>query len=87
MIVLLLERDLFILLMIKSIGSKNISFNSFKSNILQNSILASEFLLRGVHIVNYTGKLFSYQAKNVKNGKNDLKSWRIHLNIYFLLVE
>ena len=32
-------------------------------------MLATEFLLRGVHIVNYTAKLFSYQAKNVKNGK------------------
>ena len=48
---------------------------------------AIKFILRGLHIVNCTAKLFSYQAKNVKNGKNNLKSWRIHLNIYFLLVE
>ena len=55
--------------MIKSVGSKNISFSSFKSNIIQNFILTIKFLLRGVYIVNSTTKLFSYHAKNVKNGK------------------
>ena len=58
-------------LMIKSVGSKNISFNSFKSNILKTFILTIKFFLRGVYIVNSTTNLFSYHAKNVKNGKND----------------
>ena len=75
------------LLIIKSVGSKNISFSSFKSNISQNLTITTKFFLRGLSIVNSRANLFSYQAKNVKNGKNDLKSWRIHLNIYFLLVE
>jgi len=48
------------------------SFNSLKLNILQNSILTTKFFLRGVNIVNCTAKLFSYQARNVKNRKNDL---------------
>ena len=73
--------------MIISVGSKNISFSSLKSNISKNSTITTKFFLRGLHFVNCTVKLFSYQAKNVKNGKNNLKSWRIHLNIYFLLVE
>ena len=63
--------------MIKSVGSKNISFNSLKSNISKNLILTTKFLLRGDYIVNTTIKIFSYRAKNfknVKNGKNDLKS-------------
>ncbi len=72
--------------MIKSVGSKNISFSSLKSNIPKNLTITTKFFLRGLHIVNCTAKLFSYQAKNVKNGKNNLKSWRIHLNIFFLLV-
>jgi len=55
--------------MIKSVGSKNISFSSFKSNILKNLILTIKFFLREVFIVNSTTKLFSYHPKNVKNGK------------------
>jgi len=55
--------------MIKSVGSKNISFSSLKSNISQNSILTTEFLLREIDIVICTAKSFSYQANNVKNGK------------------
>jgi len=57
--------------MIKSVGSKNISFSSLKSNISKNFILTTKFFLREVYIVNCTAKLFSYQPKNVKNGKND----------------
>ena len=53
--------------MIKSVGSKNIRFNSLISNISQNSILTTYFYLRGVYIVNCTTKLFSYHPKNVKN--------------------
>ncbi len=55
--------------MIKSVGSKNIIFSSLKSNIFQNFILTTESFLRGVYIVNYTAKLFSYQESNVKNRK------------------
>ena len=58
--------------MIKSVGSKNISFSSLKSNIFQNFILTTKSFLRGVYIVKCKAKLFSYPAKNVKNGKNDL---------------
>ena len=57
------------LLIIKSVGSKNISFSSFKSNIFQNSILTIIFFLRDRYIVNCTTNLFSYHQKNVKNGK------------------
>lgn len=53
----------------------------------KNFTITTNFFLRGLHIVNCINKLFSYQAKNVKNGQNYSKSWRIHLNIYFLLVE
>ncbi len=53
----------------------------------KNLTITTKFFLRGLHIVNCTAKLFSYQAKNVKNGENNLKFWRIHHNIYFLLVE
>ncbi len=55
--------------MIKSIGSKNISLSSLKSNISKNFIITFNFFLRGVYIVKCTTKLFSYHAKNVKNGK------------------
>ena len=75
------------LLMIRSVGSKNISFSSLKSNISQNLILTIIFFLREAYIVNCTTNLFSYHAKNVKNRKNEYKSWRIHLNIFFSLVE
>jgi len=34
-------------------------------------MITIKLLLRGVHIVNSTTKLFSYHLKNVKNGKND----------------
>ncbi len=66
--VLLVLRNLFILLIIKSVGSKNISFNSFKSNIiLQNLTLTSKFFLREVYIFIYEGKHFHHKKKNVKN--------------------
>ena len=55
--------------MIKSVGSKNISFSSLKSNIYKNLILTIKFSIRGVYIVNCTSKLFSYKEKNVKNRK------------------
>ena len=53
--------------MIKSVGSKNISFSSFKSNINQRLSLTIKIFLRGFYIVISTTKLFSYHAKNVKN--------------------
>ena len=45
------------------------SFSSLKSNISKNLTITTKFFLRGLHIVNCKAKLFSYQAKNVKNGK------------------
>jgi len=62
---------LFILLIIKSVGSKNISFISLKSNISKNLTITTKIFLRGLHVVNCTAKLFSYLANNVKNGKNN----------------
>jgi len=44
-IVFLLQRNLFILLIIKSIGSKNISCNSLKSNINKKLILTTFFFI------------------------------------------
>ena len=35
----------------------------------ENLTITTKLFLRGLHIVNCTAKLFSYQAKNVKNGK------------------
>ncbi|KGF95938.1 hypothetical protein EU95_1020 [Prochlorococcus marinus str. MIT 9201] len=39
--------------------------------MVKKSILTTKTFLRGVYFVNCKGKLFSYQAKNVKNGKNN----------------
>ena len=55
--------------MIRSVGSKNISFSSLKSNISLNLYFNNEFFFRGVYIIIYTVKLFSYQQKNVNNEK------------------
>ena len=57
------------LVMIRSVGSKNISFSSLKSNIFLNLYSNNEFFFRGVYIIIYTVKLFSYQQKNVNNEK------------------
>ena len=39
----------------------------FWLDIYKNITITTKFFLRGLHIVNCPAKLFSYQAKNVKN--------------------
>ena len=67
LIVLLLQRNLFILFIIKSVGSKNISFNSLKSNIIVKFHLNNLFFSMRNNFFIYEPKIFSSLSKDVKN--------------------
>jgi len=47
------------LLMIKSVGSKNISFSSLSLNIIKKFIITIKKFLREINIVVCTAKIFS----------------------------
>ena len=67
--VLLLQRNLFILLIIKSVGSKNISFSSLKSNIFKKYTITIKFFFRGVFLLIALQNYFQIMQKMLKMGK------------------